>query len=317
MARKNARAVNGILLLDKPLEVSSNGILQRVRWLYQAQKAGHTGALDPMASGLLPICFGEATKFSQFLLDTDKTYLVTASFGVRTSTSDSEGEVISERPVSFTDTDLEQALQSFRGDIMQVPTMFSALKYQGQPLYKYARQGITIEREARPITIFKFELLQRRGNQADFIVHCSKGTYIRTLIDDLGELLGCGGHVSKLHRTQVGPFTASQMVKPVQLDAMAEQCHSTADFGPLDALLLPLDAGIVAMPAIALSKDQQHQLQHGQNCNVVADDIAAIKLLGPAEVFIGIGQIQQGVLSSRRLLNTSAVQQPATVINAL
>ena len=290
------RAVSGMILLDKPRGFTSNAALQKVRWLLNAEKAGHTGSLDPLATGVLPLCFGEATKFSQFLLDTDKTYLVTASFGVRTSTSDSEGEVISERPVSFTDTDLEQALQSFRGDIMQVPTMFSALKYQGQPLYKYARQGITIEREARPITIFKFELLQRRGNQADFIVHCSKGTYIRTLIDDLGELLGCGGHVSKLHRTQVGPFTASQMVKPVQLDAMAEQCHSTADFGPLDALLLPLDAGIVAMPAIALSKDQQHQLQHGQNCNVVADDIAAIKLLGPAEVFIGIGQIQQGVL---------------------
>lgn len=317
MARKNARAVNGILLLDKPLEVSSNGILQRVRWLYQAQKAGHTGALDPMASGLLPICFGEATKFSQFLLDTDKTYLVTACFGIRTSTSDAEGEVISERPVNFSDVELELALKSLRGDILQVPTMFSALKHQGQPLYKYARQGITIEREARPISIFKFELLQRMGNHADFIVHCSKGTYIRTLIDDLGELLGCGGHVSKLHRTQVGPFTAAQMVKPAQLDALAEQCHSSADFSSLDTLLLPLDAGIVAMPAITLSAEQQHQLQHGQNCSVAVDDITAIKLIGPDAVFIGIGQVQQGVLSSRRLLNTSAVQRPAIAINAL
>ncbi len=317
MARKNARAVNGILLLDKPLEVSSNGILQRVRWLYQAQKAGHTGALDPMASGLLPICFGEATKFSQFLLDTDKTYLVSACFGIRTSTSDAEGEVISERPVNFTDVELEQAMQTLRGDILQVPTMFSALKYQGQPLYKYARQGITIEREARPITIFRFELLQRNANHADFIVHCSKGTYIRTLIDDLGELLGCGGHVSKLHRTQVGPFAAAQMVKPEQLDALAERCHSSGDFSSLDALLLPLDAGIVTMPAMALSAEQQHQLQHGQNCNIAVDDIAAIKLLGPGEVFIGIGQVQQGVLSSRRLLNTCAMQQPAAVTNAL
>jgi len=317
MARKNARAVNGILLLDKPLEVSSNGILQRVRWLYQAQKAGHTGALDPMASGLLPICFGEATKFSQFLLDTDKTYLVTACFGIRTSTSDAEGEVISQRPVSFTDAELEQALQAFRGDILQVPTMFSALKYQGQPLYKYARQGITIEREARPISIFRFDLLQRDGNFADFIVHCSKGTYIRTLIDDLGELLGCGAHVSKLHRTQVGPFTAEQMVKPGRLDELAEQCHPSADFRAMDDLLLPLDAGIVSMPAIILSAGQQHQLQHGQHCDVQADDIAAIRLLGPADVFIGIGQIQQGVLSSRRLLNTSAIQQPAPEINAL
>ncbi|WP_213995669.1 tRNA pseudouridine(55) synthase TruB [Arsukibacterium sp.] len=317
MARKNARAVNGILLLDKPLEVSSNGILQRVRWLYQAQKAGHTGALDPLASGLLPVCFGEATKFSQFLLDTDKTYLVTACFGIRTSTSDSEGEVISERPVSFTDTELEQALQSLRGDILQVPTMYSALKHQGQPLYKYARQGITIEREARPISIFRFELLNRAGNSADFIVHCSKGTYIRTLIDDLGELLGCGGHVSKLHRTQVGPFTAEQMVSPTQLEVLAEHCHTSTDFNALDALLLPLDAGIVTMPALQLSLEQQHQLQHGQNCSVTADDIEAIRLLGPADVFIGIGRIQQGVLSSRRLLNTSAVQKPAVETNTL
>ena len=249
MARKNARAVNGILLLDKPLDVSSNGILQRVRWLYQAQKAGHTGALDPMASGLLPLCFGEATKFSQFLLDTDKTYRVRACFGVRTSTSD-EGEVISEKPVNFTDAELEQALKTFRGDILQVPTMFSALKYQGQPLYKYARQGITIEREARPICIFRFALQQRQGNFADFIVHCSKGTYIRTLIDDLGELLGCGAHVSALHRTQVGPFTAEQMVQPERLAELAETCHRLADFSALDALLLPLDAGIVSMPAI-------------------------------------------------------------------
>jgi tRNA pseudouridine55 synthase len=195
--------------------------------------------------------------------------------------------------------------------------MFSALKYQGQPLYKYARQGITIERQARPITIFQFELLQRQGDFADFIVHCSKGTYIRTLIDDLGELLGCGGHVSKLHRNQVGPFTAAQMVKPAQLDAMEVQCHTSADFSPLDALLLPLDAGIVTMPAIELNAEQQQQLQYGQDCTVKHDDIAAIKLLGPSELFIGVGQIQQGVLSSRRLLNTSAVQHPITAINAL
>jgi tRNA pseudouridine55 synthase len=317
MARKNAREVNGILLLDKPLEVSSNGILQRVRWLYQAKKAGHTGALDPMASGLLPICFGEATKFSQFLLDTDKTYLVTACFGVRTTTSDTEGEIISQRPVSFTDSQLEQALQLLRGDILQVPTMFSALKYQGQPLYKYARQGITIEREARPISIFRFELLQRHGDNADFIIHCSKGTYIRTLIDDLGELLGCGAHVSKLHRTQVGPFTAGQMVVPPQLAALAGQCHTSADFNSLDSLLLPLDAGIVAMASLQLTAEQQLCLQHGKSCNVAAADTDAIKLLGPDAVFIGIGQVEQSVLSSRRLLNTSAMHQPASALSGL
>ncbi|WP_445768567.1 tRNA pseudouridine(55) synthase TruB [Rheinheimera sp.] len=308
MARKNARAVNGILLLDKPLEVSSNGILQRVRWLFQAQKAGHTGALDPMASGLLPICFGEATKFSQFLLDTDKTYLVSAIFGVRTSTSDAEGEVISQRPVSHSQADLERALQTFRGDILQVPTMFSALKYQGQPLYRYARQGITVPREARPISIFRFELLKFDAATADFIVHCSKGTYIRTLIDDLGELLGCGAHVSALHRTQVGPFVAEQMVTPAQLDALAEPCHAANEFNAMDALLLPLDAGIVNMPKLLLTEQQQHRLQHGQHCQVDTADIAAIKLHGPDDSFFGVGQVEQGVLSSRRLLNTAAVQ---------
>lgn len=309
MARKNARPVNGILLLDKPLEVSSNGILQRVRWLYQAQKAGHTGALDPMASGLLPICFGEATKFSQFLLDTDKTYLVTARFGVRTSTSDAEGEVISERPVTHSLAELEQAMQGFRGDILQVPTMFSALKYQGQPLYRYARQGIEVPREARPISIFRFELLKHSDKTADFLVHCSKGTYIRTLIDDLGEALGCGAHVAALHRTQVGPFTAEQMISPAQLDALAEPCHQSGDFSAMDNLLLPLDAGITAMPAVQLTAAEQHRLQHGQSCQLQQPDISAIKLLGPDQVFFGIGQIEQGVLSSRRLLNTAAVQR--------
>lgn len=308
MARKNARAVNGILLLDKPLEVSSNGILQRVRWLYQAQKAGHTGALDPMASGLLPICFGEATKFSQFLLDTDKTYQVTAKFGVRTTTSDSEGEVISEKPVTFSQQQLEDAMQAFRGDIQQVPTMFSALKYQGQPLYRYARQGIEVPREARPISIFRFELSAFHGDSADFIVHCSKGTYIRTLIDDLGESLGCGAHVAKLHRTQVGPFHAAQMVTPAQLDALAEQCHQSGDFGAMDSLLLAMDAGISDMARLELTQAEQHRLQHGQSCAVNIADITAIKLHGPDKQFFGIGQVEDGVLSSRRLLNTAALQ---------
>lgn len=307
MARKNARAVNGILLLDKPLEVSSNGILQRVRWLYQAQKAGHTGALDPMASGLLPICFGEATKFSQFLLDTDKTYQVSAKFGIRTTTSDAEGEVISEKPVSFSQTELESALQRFRGDILQVPTMFSALKYQGQPLYRYARQGIEVPREARPISIFRFELLALNSDTADFVVHCSKGTYIRTLIDDLGELLGCGAHVSRLHRTQVGPFVAAQMVTPAQLDALAEQCHQSGDFSALDALLLPMDAGIADMAHISLTAAEQHRLQHGQSCQVEHSDIDAIKLHSADGRFFGIGKVELGVLSSRRLLNTAVL----------
>lgn len=298
-ARKNARQVHGILLLNKPLEVSSNGILQRVRWLYQAAKAGHTGALDPMASGLLPICFGEATKFSQFLLDTDKTYLVTAKFGIRTSTSDSEGDIISEKLVNVTDAQLEQAMQALRGDILQVPTMFSALKYQGQPLYKYARQGIEVPREARPISIYRFELQARHDESADFIVHCSKGTYIRTLIDDLGEALGCGAHVSKLHRIQVGAFTEAQMVTPEQLAPLNE----AADWAALDALLLPMDAGLAGIAALTLNSQQQKTLLHGQSCSVAVADTDCIKLYNEATQLLGIGTIQDGVLSSRRLVN--------------
>mgnify|MGYP006190312881 FL=1 len=185
--------------------------------------------------------------------------------------------------------------------------MFSALKYQGQPLYRYARQGITVPREARPISIFRFELLKFSGSTADFIVHCSKGTYIRTLIDDLGEALGCGAHVGRLHRTQVGPFSAAQMVTPPQLDALAEQCHASGDFSNMDALLLPLDAGIVTMPKLVLTEQEQHRLQHGQNCQVTIADIAAIKLHGAGDNFFGIGQVEQGVLSSRRLLNTATL----------
>ena len=217
--------------------------------------------------------------------------------------------MISQKPVSFTQAELEQALQAFRGDILQVPTMFSALKYQGQPLYRYARQGIEVPREARPISIFRFELLKHSDKTADFLVHCSKGTYIRTLIDDLGEALGCGAHVAALHRTQVGPFTAEQMISPAQLDALAEPCHQSGDFSAMDNLLLPLDAGITAMPAVQLTAAEQHRLQHGQSCQLQQPDISAIKLLGPDQVFFGIGQIEQGVLSSRRLLNTAAVQR--------
>ena len=306
MARRNARSVNGILLLDKPLDISSNGILQRVRWLYQAKKAGHTGALDPMASGLLPLCFGEATKFSQFLLDTDKTYQVEARFGIRTSTSDAEGEVISAKPVQHNQAQLQQAMQAFRGDILQVPTMFSALKYQGQPLYRYARQGITVPREARPITIYRFELVSFTPEVASFIVHCSKGTYIRTLIDDLGEALGCGAHVSALHRTQVGPFDIKQAYKVPIIEQATLACHDSKDFSAVDGLLLPMDAGLVGFEQIQLTFAEQQKVQHGQSFETGLENCAAIKLYSADQQFLGIGQINEGVLSSRRLLNTAS-----------
>jgi tRNA pseudouridine55 synthase len=308
------RAVHGILLLDKPLEISSNGILQRVRWLYQAEKAGHTGALDPLASGLLPICFGEATKFCQFLLDTDKTYLVTAHFGLRTDTSDAAGEIISRKPVAFDQAMLEQMMQQFRGPQMQIPTMFSALKYQGQPLYKYARQGIEVPREARPITIFRFELQQFDGEYASFLVHCSKGTYIRTLIDDLGEALGSGAYVSALRRIHVGPFDAAQMLTQEQLVPFNEK----QDWVGLDALLLPMDLALTGLPELKLTEEQQKRLVHGQTVLLTESELAdlgmesagAIKLYGPAQQFIGVASLETGVLSVRRLLNTSVWQTP-------
>ena len=309
------RAVHGILLLDKPLEISSNGILQRVRWLYQAEKAGHTGALDPLASGLLPICFGEATKFCQFLLDTDKTYLVTAHFGLRTDTSDAAGEIISRKPVTFDQVLLEQMMQQFRGPQMQVPTMFSALKYQGQPLYKYARQGIEVPREARPITIFRFELQQFDGEYASFLVHCSKGTYIRTLIDDLGEALGSGAYVSALRRIHVGPFDAAQMLTQEQLVPFNDK----QDWAGLDALLLPMDLALTGLPELKLKEEQQKRLVHGQTVllseselvDLGTESAGAIKLYGPEQQFIGVASLETGVLSVRRLLNTSAWQTPA------
>ncbi|MDP4537107.1 tRNA pseudouridine(55) synthase TruB [Alkalimonas collagenimarina] len=305
--QRKRRAVDGILLLDKPLDFTSNGILQKVRWLYQAKKAGHTGALDPLASGLLPLCFGEATKFSQFLLDTDKTYQVSARFGIRTDTSDAAGEVVSERPVQFDQVQLEQAMQPFRGAIQQVPTMFSALKHQGQPLYKYARQGISVPREARPITIFRFELLALRQTaattEADFIVHCSKGTYIRTLIDDLGEALGCGAYVSALHRTQVGPFQAEAMQPLPLLESMAETCHAEYDFTALDGLLLPMDTALHGLPSLQLNVEQQKRIQHGQSFSIEHAEADAIRLYSEQADFLGIGRCVESQLLPRRLLN--------------
>jgi tRNA pseudouridine55 synthase len=303
------RIVDGILLLDKPLEVSSNGILQRVRWLFQAEKAGHTGALDPLASGLLPICFGEATKFSQFLLDTDKTYQVSARFGVRTDTSDAAGEVISERPIGFELAQLQAAVESMRGPQLQVPTMFSALKYQGQPLYKYARQGITVPRDARPIDIFRFELLDFDGQDARFIVHCSKGTYIRTLIDDLGETLGCGAYVTALRRTHVGPFQADQMLTTDSLEPL----NTAQDWAGLDALLLPMDFALAGLPRLTLDAMAVKRLQHGQTVLLTSQLLDALPLSPSPAIalydenagFIGVGSQDGAELKVRRMLNTA------------
>ena len=262
--RNRGRSVNGIFLLDKPQGLSSNQALQQVKNIFDANKAGHTGALDPLATGVLPICLGEATKFSQFLLDSDKHYLSTFTLGVSTETGDSEGAILNEQDASaITEQQIEAAIADFRGDIKQIPSMYSALKHNGQPLYKLARQGIEIEREARDITVFSYQILAYRpGPQAqlDVQLHVSKGTYVRSLAEDLGKALGCGAHVSTLRRNIAGPFSDSEVITLAELQAMAEN----ADPGDLDHLLKPIDIPVADRMAVELSETVAAYFQLGQ-----------------------------------------------------
>lgn len=306
--KAKGRNVNGILLLDKPTGISSNDALQRVKRIYFAAKAGHTGALDPLATGMLPICLGEATKFSQYLLDSDKRYVVTAKLGVRTTTSDSDGEVVAERPITFDHADLIEALDQFRGDIKQVPSMYSALKYQGQPLYKYAREGIEVPREARPITVYDLKLLRFEGDELELEVHSSKGTYIRTIIDDLGEVLGCGAHVTVLRRTQVSTYPYERMLTLEQLECILEQARDN-DVVPseeLDPLLLPLDTAVTDLTEVNISDDMAHYVMHGQPVQVSGAPTSGLVRItrGSERVFIGVGEINDdGLVGPKRLVN--------------
>ena len=262
--RNRGRSVNGIFLLDKPQGLSSNQALQQVKNTFDANKAGHTGALDPLATGVLPICLGEATKFSQFLLDSDKHYLSTFTLGVSTETGDSEGAILNDQDASaITEQQIEAAIADFCGDIKQVPSMYSALKHNGQPLYKLARQGIEIEREARDITVFSYQILAYRpGPQAqlDVQLHVSKGTYVRSLAEDLGKALGCGAHVSALRRNIAGPFSDSEVITLPELQAMAEN----ADPSDLDHLLKPMDIPVADRMAVELSETVAAYFQLGQ-----------------------------------------------------
>ena len=309
MARRGkGRSINGIVLLDKPTDISSNHALQRVKRIFFANKAGHTGALDPLATGMLPVCLGEATKFSQFLLDSDKRYTVTATLGIRTTTSDSQGDVVEERPVSVTQQQLDKALDTFRGDIMQVPSMYSALKHKGQPLYKYAREGITIEREARPITVYEINQLRFEGNEVDLDIHVSKGTYIRTIIDDLGELLGCGAHVSMLRRTQVADYPYERMVTIEQLEALLEQekKEQLPRFQLLDPLLLDMDTAVKKYPEVNITEEMGSYILHGQPVQVFgAPDNTIVRItVGENHTFIGVGQMNDdGLIAPKRLAN--------------
>ena len=299
--RKRGRDIHGVFLLDKPQGMSSNGIMQKVKRIFQANKAGHTGALDPLATGMLPICLGEATKFSQFLLDADKRYLVTAKLGERTDTSDAEGQIVETRDVNVKTSEILTALEPFLGDILQVPTMFSALKHNGKPLYEYARQGITVEREARPITIFELNFIEYNAPYLTLEVHCSKGTYIRTLVDDLGEVLGCGAHVTMLRRTAVADYPTEKMLDWNALQSLAAQ----QDLSLLDTLLLPMDTAVAKLPTLTLNESQAQSIGFGQrvkfdNSNRLQGQV---RLFSHENRFLGVAVIDENnVIRPQRLV---------------
>jgi tRNA pseudouridine55 synthase len=296
--------VDGILLLDKPKGLTSNAALQKVKQLYRARKAGHTGSLDPLASGLLPVCLGEATKISAFLLDADKHYWVSCKLGERTSTADAEGELLESRPYhDVTEKQLRAVMEGFVGEIEQVPPMHSAVKHRGQRLYKLARQGVEVERAARKITIHALKLVGFEPPRAEIDVRCSKGTYVRTLVEDIGEQLGCGAHVADLRRLGVGPYNdASPMVSLETLKMRLAQGGEAA----LDALLLPMESGLSQWPGVHLTGDAAFYLRQGQPVLVPRAPTAGwVRLYEGDTRFIGVGEIlDDGRVAPRRLLKT-------------
>lgn len=298
------RDVDGIVILDKPTGHTSNDALQRLKRIFGAAKAGHTGSLDPLATGVLPICFGEATKYSQYLLDADKAYDVTAKLGVRTASGDSEGDVLDEKsPEGITSDDVERVLPQFRGPIMQVPSMFSALKHKGQPLYKLARQGVEIERQARPVQIYSLELTQFSGDEFKLSVQCSKGTYVRTIVEDIGIALGNFAHVIQLRRTQAGPYSLDQSHTFEEIAALLESGGHQA----VDTLLLPVGTSVLQWPEIFLTEHTAYYLKAGQAVQVPdAPATGWVRLSGPGNEFIGVGEIlDDGRVAPRRLIKTS------------
>jgi tRNA pseudouridine55 synthase len=296
------RDVDGILLLDKPLGISSNRALQNTRYLFRANKAGHTGSLDPLASGMLPICFGEATKFSNYLLDASKSYRALCSLGKTTTTGDAEGEITSQSPVNATDQDVQRVLSQFIGKVNQIPPMYSAVKHKGQRLYKLARKGEEIERAPRQIEIFSLEMIKFRDNALEFDVHCSKGTYIRTLAEDIGKALGCGAFLARLERTGVQPFWEKERYSLDQLHTMAEQGLDT-----IDQCLLPVNSALVDLPELIVDSSAADNLKQGG-----AIRVSQASLTGPLSLvtqngqFIGIGEaISDGQILPKRLMNTA------------
>lgn len=301
---QRGRDVNGILLLDKPFGLTSNGALQDVKRLYQARKVGHTGSLDPLATGLLPLCFGEATKMSGFLLDADKRYRAQLQLGVITDSGDADGRVLEQRAVPALEWQaVEKVLADFVGEIQQIPPMHSAIKIQGKPLYTLAHQGLTVEREPRAVTVYSFTLLGMEADRLEVDVHCSKGTYVRTLAEDVGLRLGCGAHVSALRRLAVGPFDdPNVMVDMEQLRDIATEGESA-----LDQLLLPVDRALERWPAVNLTSDSAFYMGQGQPVLVPrAPTSGLVRLYAPHQRFIGVGEVlDDGRIAPRRLAGTN------------
>ncbi|MDP1635712.1 MAG: tRNA pseudouridine(55) synthase TruB [Gallionellaceae bacterium] len=303
---RTKRPLDGVLLFDKPLELSSNTALQKVRRLFQAEKAGHTGTLDPLATGLLPVCFGEATKFTTALLDADKGYRATIRLGQRTSTGDAEGEITETRPVAVNEAQALAAMAKFLGETQQLPPMHSALKHQGKPLYEYIRKGETVERELRKVVIHELKLERLQGDELEFSVLCSKGTYVRTLAEDIAEVLGCGGHLIALRRTRIGEFGLADAYTLQQLESMGEEQR--------DACLMPLDRLVQSIPSLEVDATQAVRLARGQRLGLSDGQPDGKRRLYSGGAFIGLGELVDGRLSPSRLL--SGVAKAAAMANS-
>ncbi len=304
--RRRGLAVNGVLLLDKPRGASSNHALQRVRRLLQAQKAGHTGTLDPMATGMLPVCLGEATKFSAHLLEADKVYRTRVQLGAVTDTGDAEGEVVERCAVPpLTAADVEAVLERFRGEIEQVPPMYSALKHNGRKLYELAREGRTVERAARRVRVYDARLLAFEHDAFELEARVSKGTYIRTLAEDIGRALGCGAHITALRRLATGPFASEDMLPIEALEALSGQDER-------EATLLPVDVLVAHLPKLDVNKVAMQRLVHGQSAEVESAGIQVGEMarLYCAEAFLGLGVvIGPQEVAPKRLLSSAAVEE--------
>jgi tRNA pseudouridine55 synthase len=298
--RKSGRNIHGIVLLDKPAGLSSNRALQKVRRLFDARKAGHTGSLDPFATGMLPICLGEASKTAAFMLDADKAYRAGMLLGSATATGDTEGDIVqTARVPACSEAEIESVLEGFRGEISQVPPMYSALKHRGKPLYELARQGIEVERAARPVRIDRLVLLEWRPPRLTFELRCSKGTYVRTLAEDLGRALGSCAHLDTLRRLYVEPFEPDQMVT---LEALEE----AAGNGRLEAFLKPVDAGLGDWPVVTLDASATRRFAHGNAQEVAHQARGMVRVYGAAGSVIGLGELgTDRVLRARRVFNMS------------